>query len=87
MHLRVRVTPNAAHSEILGWGDAPLGGRLLRVRIAAPATDGRANAALADFLAKSLGLPRSQVRLLKGASSRIKTFEVPEGTKVPKDEG
>ena len=83
MILHVRATPNARSSEILGWEDAPQVGRALRVRIAAPAVDGKANAALREFLAQALGLPKSQVTLTKGGSSRYKTFTLPDGTRLP----
>ena len=66
MKLRVRVTPNAKRSEIIGWEVDPQVGKVLRVRIAAPPTEGKANAALRDYLAKSLGLSKSQVMLEKG---------------------
>jgi len=83
MLLRVRATPNAKRSEILGWLEDPLCGRVLKVRVAAPPVEGKANAALKVFLAKSLGLPKSGVRLARGAASRIKTFEIPDGTPLP----
>lgn len=83
MKLRVRATPNARHSEIIGWEEDPQAGKILRVRIAAAPVDGQANAALRDFLAKSLGIPKSKVVLEKGGSSRFKTFEVPDGTALP----
>ena len=83
MLLRIRVAPNAKQSEILGWQEDPVCGRVLKVRIAAPPAEGKANAALQRFLAKSLGLPKSRVRLAKGAASRIKTFEIPEDTRLP----
>jgi uncharacterized protein (TIGR00251 family) len=83
MILHVRATPNARTSEILGWEDEPQLGRALRVRIAAPAMEGKANAALRDFLAKSLGLAKSKVTLTKGGSSRFKAFTIPDGTKLP----
>lgn len=83
MILRVRATPNARSSEILGWEEEPQVGRVLRVRIAAPPTEGKANAALRDFLAKSLGLAKSRVVLEKGGSSRHKTFTIPDDTKLP----
>jgi hypothetical protein len=82
MKLRVRATPNARKSEIIGWEDDPQAGRLLRVRVGAPAVDGKANAELRNFLAKTLGLPKSKVVLEKGEGARFKTFEVPEGTVV-----
>ncbi|MEO7100376.1 MAG: DUF167 domain-containing protein [Luteolibacter sp.] len=83
MKLRVRATPNARQSEIIGWEDDPQAGRILKVRIAAPPVDGKANTALRDFLAKSLGLSKSTVVLEKGNSSRFKTFEIPDGTPLP----
>lgn len=83
MKLRVRTTPNARRSEIIGWEDDPQAGKILRVRIAAAPVDGLANAALRDFLAKSLGLPKSKIVIEKGSSSRYKTFEIPDGTPLP----
>ncbi len=83
MKLRVRATPNARHSEITGWEEDPQAGRVLRVRIAAAPVDGEANKLLRDFLAKSLGLSKSQVTLEKGSTSRCKTFEIPDGTRLP----
>ncbi|MEO5715407.1 MAG: DUF167 domain-containing protein [Luteolibacter sp.] len=83
MKLRVRATPNARQNEIIGWEDDPQAGRILRVRIAAPPVDGKANVAIRDFLAKSLGLSKSAVVLEKGNSSRFKTFEIPDGTVLP----
>jgi uncharacterized protein (TIGR00251 family) len=83
IQLRVRVTPNAARSEVLGWDDDPLAGRVLRLRIAAPPVDGKANTALRDFLAEILRVPKSQVRLAKGSTARIKTFTIPIGSRLP----
>jgi uncharacterized protein (TIGR00251 family) len=83
MNLRVRATPNARRSEIIGWEDDPQAGRILRVRVAAPPTEGKANRELRDFLAQSLGLPKSQVVLEKGNASRFKSFEIPDGTPLP----
>jgi len=87
MQLHVRATPNARRSEIVGWEEEAQVGRVLRVRIAAPPTEGKANAALLEFLAKSLGLPKSRVTLEKGASSRYKTFRIPDGTPIPSTAG
>jgi uncharacterized protein (TIGR00251 family) len=83
MKLVVRAVPNASRSEISGWEDDPRAGRVLRVRVAAPPVEGKANAELRAFLAKALGLPKSQVTLEKGDSSRFKTFTVPDGTPLP----
>ncbi|MCZ2442309.1 MAG: DUF167 domain-containing protein [Flavobacteriales bacterium] len=48
----------------------------LRVRIAAPAVDGKANDALIDYLAKILKVSKSSVRLLKGTTSMHKKIDI-----------
>lgn len=69
--LTLKVIPNAPRDEIAGWlGDA------LKVRVRAPAVEGRANAALTDLLAESLDLPRRAVTLLRGERSRHKTVSI-----------
>jgi uncharacterized protein len=83
MKLRIRATPNARRNEWLGWEEDAQAGRVLRIRVAAPAMDGKANAELRDFLAATLGLPKSRVILEKGGSSRFKCFEIPDGTPLP----
>jgi uncharacterized protein len=68
----VRVAPGAKRSA---WaGRMPDGRR--KVRIAAPAIEGRANEALVAFVADSLGVPRRAVRLVAGAGGRDKRLEV-----------
>lgn len=52
------------------------------MRVGAPAVDGKANAELTMFLAKTLGLPKSKVILEKGDGARFKTFEIPDGTVI-----
>lgn len=79
MILAVKATPNARNHSIEGWEEEPLVGRVLRVRIAAPPTEGKANAALQVYLAKVLGVSKSEVQLEKGNSSRIKRFRIPDG--------
>jgi hypothetical protein len=83
MKLRVRATPNAHRSEVIGWEDDAQAGRILRVRVAAPPLEGKANAELRDFLAKTLDLPKSKVVLEKGNASRFKSFDIPDGTPLP----
>jgi uncharacterized protein YggU (UPF0235/DUF167 family) len=48
----------------------------LKVRIAAAAESGKANAALIEFVARSLGIKKTAVRLVSGSSSRDKIVEV-----------
>ncbi|MSQ61282.1 MAG: DUF167 domain-containing protein [Dehalococcoidia bacterium] len=69
--LRVHLTPRAKREGIAGWRDG-----VLRVRVMAPPVDGRANEALLRLLAEALGLPRGDVTLAAGATSRDKTIEV-----------
>ena len=74
--LVVRLTPRAACDRIDGWPDDPKGRPVLKVRTTAPATDGRANAALERLIAAALGLAPSAVRLTSGASARVKTLQI-----------
>jgi hypothetical protein len=69
--LVVKAVPNAPRSEVVGWlGDA------LKIKIHAPALDGRANDALCEFLADALGLPRRAVTLAHGEKSRHKLVRI-----------
>jgi uncharacterized protein YggU (UPF0235/DUF167 family) len=49
---------------------------VLAVRVTAPATDGRANAAVIAALADALKVPKRNVRIVAGGSSRIKHVEI-----------
>ena len=69
--LRVRVTPRSAKNEIIGYRDGVLG-----VRIIAPPVDGAANAACCEYVAKLLGIAKSNVQVVKGQTAREKTLLV-----------
>ncbi len=56
----------------MGWADSPDGHPVLKVRLRAPAIEGKANAALIDFLAEQLNLRPRQVTLDRGGKSRDK---------------
>ena len=83
MKIRIRVTPNASRSGIAGWEVDPVAGRVLRVRVAAPPVEGKANEELRGLLAKALGVSKSQVTLDKGGTGRVKTFIVPDSARLP----
>ncbi len=68
---RVRVVPRASRNEIVG-----VQGEALKVRLAAPPVEGRANEALVTFLAEVLGLRPRQVRVLSGHTGREKVIAV-----------
>ena len=74
--LRVHAQPGAKRTEIAG-----LHGDALKVRIAAPALEDRANEALIAFLADAFGVPKRAVTLVSGPKSREKRFAI-EGSAV-----
>jgi uncharacterized protein (TIGR00251 family) len=71
LSVSVHAQPGAKRTGIAG-----LHGEALKVRVAAPAQDDRANEALVEFLAAVFRVPRRDVRLASGARSREKRFEV-----------
>ncbi len=69
--LRLRVQPRAKKDEVAGLvGDA------IRVRVSAPAIEGRANEAVIELLAKTLKVRKGQIRLLRGATSHDKVVSI-----------
>jgi uncharacterized protein YggU (UPF0235/DUF167 family) len=76
MQLAVRVTPRGGRDAVEGWIRDDAGRLLLKVRVAAAAADGQANAAVIAVLARTLGRPKSAFTLLSGASSRVKRLAV-----------
>ena len=76
MQLAVRVTPRGGRDAIEGWVRDDAARLLLKVRVAAAAADGQANAAVLALLAKALGRPKSALTLLAGHTARIKRIEV-----------
>ena len=67
----VKVQPNASKSCAGGRE-----GEFLKIRLAAPPVDGKANEALIEFLARRLSVPKSCVRIRSGVSSRRKVIQV-----------
>jgi hypothetical protein len=74
--LTLHVQPGAKHSVVSG-----LHGDALKIRLAAPPIEGRANEALLRFIAESFDVALSDVELLRGAQSRHKMVNV-TGSKV-----
>jgi len=72
----VRVQPRARSDEIVG----EIAGAI-KIRLQAPALEGRANDALIEFLAGLLKTPKGAVRILTGERSRIKRVEIRGVTK------
>lgn len=74
--LSVRAMPNAPRSEVVGWIDAGGGDRMLKVKVKAPAVEGKANAELLRFLAQFCGVRPGAVSLVRGESARFKTVRI-----------
>ncbi|MDR2066376.1 MAG: DUF167 domain-containing protein [Endomicrobium sp.] len=71
MIIKVRVIPNSKRNEVISRV-----GSILRVKVAAPIVDGRANEELCGFLADFFDVKRSMIFLRKGERGREKTIEI-----------
>ncbi len=69
--LTLHIQPGARRTETAG-----LHGDALKIRLAAPPVDGKANDALIAFLSKALGVPKSRVDLVSGQTSRAKRIRI-----------
>jgi uncharacterized protein (TIGR00251 family) len=76
--LELHCQPGAKRTEVVG-----LHGDALKIRLAAPAREGRANEALIGFLAASFAVPRRNVTLLRGETGRAKTVRIASPTLRP----
>lgn len=74
--LTLHVQPGAKRSEVTG-----LHGEALKIKLAAPPIDGRANQALQKFIAELFAVPLRQVELKQGAQSRHKVVAI-TGSKI-----
>ena len=69
--LNLHIQPNAKKSAFAGeFGDS------LKIRLAAPPVDGKANAALIAFLSQELNLPKSAFEIVSGETSRQKRLKI-----------
>jgi uncharacterized protein (TIGR00251 family) len=69
--LKVYIQPKASKTEICG-----LFREKLKIRISSPPVEGAANRECIAFLAQTLGVPKSEITLIKGGQSREKTFVI-----------
>ncbi len=69
--LKLRIVPNAKRDEMVGeYGDA------VKIKVAAPAVEGKANEALLEFVAEKLHIHRRDITLISGEKSRDKLIEI-----------
>ena len=71
VHVRLKVVPGASRDAVAGV----IGDRL-KLRVTAPPESGRANKAVTALVARTLGIARSSVRIVRGRSTPQKTIEV-----------
>ncbi|MGZ5036107.1 MAG: DUF167 domain-containing protein [Usitatibacter sp.] len=76
--ISIHAQPGARRTEAAG-----LHGDALKVRVAAPALEDRANEALIEFIAEKLAVARRDVALVSGARSREKRFEIRDAAADP----
>lgn len=76
--LTLHVQPGAKRSELAG-----LHGEALKIRLAAPPVEGRANEALLKFIAKLFDVPLRQVELRQGGQSRHKVVAITDSKIEP----
>ena len=78
--LHLRIQPRAARDEIAGFS-----GNNLKIRLAAPPVDGKANEHLRKYLGEQFGVAKSQVTVLSGDTSREKRVRIAAPRQFPKE--
>ena len=74
--LRIRLTPKGGRDSIDGIEKLADGSMILKARVAAPPSEGEANTALMQLIAKAVGVPARNVTLAAGARGRIKRLTI-----------
>ncbi|MDI1343581.1 MAG: DUF167 family protein [Pseudolabrys sp.] len=74
--IAVRLTPKGGRDAIDGIETLSDGRAVLKVRVRAAPSEGEANDALCQLIAKSLGVPKRDVVLVAGATARIKRLAI-----------
>jgi len=70
MLIEIKVIPNASKTEFIKTETG------YKVRLQAPPVDGKANEALIELLSKEFGVPKRDIEITKGATSRNKTIRI-----------
>ncbi|MDF1497685.1 MAG: DUF167 domain-containing protein [Patescibacteria group bacterium] len=72
MTITVKIIPNAKNTEVVGYE-----GKILKIRISAPAVEGKANKELIKIMAEVCDCAPSEIEILKGHTSKTKLLDVP----------
>ena len=76
MKINIHLTPNAKKSEVLGEEMDLFGGKTLKIKVAAPPVDGKANKELIKVLAEYFDVSKNKVSIISGDKSRNKVIEI-----------
>jgi len=76
VQVALRVTPRGGRDAVDGIETLSDGRGVLKLRVRAVADGGEANRAVTELLAKSLGVPKAAVRLISGATARLKQVAI-----------
>ncbi len=69
--ISVRVSPNAAKNEVVGYSDG-----VLQVKVKAPPVKGKANRELVAFLSRRLDVSQNRIKIVMGNTSRKKLLAI-----------
>lgn len=69
--IRVRVLPRSSKNRIADIED-----NIYKIKLTAPPIDGKANKALQQFLSKKLGIPKTNIEIISGERSRVKSIKI-----------
>lgn len=72
MLIKVKIQAHAKKNEIIGT----LADGTIKIKITAPAVEGKANAKLLEFLSAEYGVARSQIEIVKGLKSNLKQIKI-----------
>ncbi|MCK5599265.1 DUF167 domain-containing protein [bacterium] len=77
MKLKIKVIPKARKKMIKTGNDG-----VIRVYLNSPPADGKANKELIQYLSGELSIQKTSITIIKGASTRDKVLEIPDGTDI-----
>jgi uncharacterized protein (TIGR00251 family) len=76
LRVAIRLVPRAKTDRLVAIGAAAEGGRVLKATVTAPAESGRANEALLQLLAQAWHIPRRDLSIIQGLTSRNKAVRI-----------